>query len=244
MNSDRIQQSLIDIEENLKQLDTARSQVLSTVDSSSKLSNEVLILVKSFNGLKDSLLVEHENLLSQLESQKTSFTENVSQLSGKLDGSVHSLVEKIRLNSERFSTNLEELSQYHKMSSEGLISQNQDVLNSIVNKHQAVSDVMDSVKEKLDAIDFYEQTTQIIQNQKEHKERLAQVSKELKLSKEAIDKAEREININIDEKFSTLKIDIEVMNGSLLQSQKKQSMILVVILCVIVVSTVLIYLKG
>ncbi|WP_139856324.1 hypothetical protein [Aequorivita sinensis] len=243
MSSDKIQQSLINIEENLKSLESARNQVLSSVDSSSKLSKEVLALVESFNDLKNNLLNEHENILGKLEAHQSSFKKNVSQLTEKLDGSVNSLVDKVSFSSESLPTKLNKISKDYKKGSEDLISQNQEILNSIINKHQAVINVMDSVKDQLNAIDFYEQTTQIIQNQTELKEGSLGISKELNWIKEAIEKVDSIINDNFEHNFRAVNKEIISINESLLKFQKKQTKHFIIIVVLIIVSTFLIYIN-
>lgn len=77
MNNSLVQQSLIDIEQNLKSLQSAREQVNSVSLSSQKLTESIASIVKSLEGLDENFLKERKEFSKKVEKELLTFQSNL-----------------------------------------------------------------------------------------------------------------------------------------------------------------------
>jgi hypothetical protein len=243
MNSIKIQDTLIEIEGNLKQLESARNQVLSVTNSSQELSEKVLYLVSNFQKLNENLSEENNTIIEQLSKHNSAFKERVSVITDNIDVSVNALVDKINTSSSRFSSNLDDVSLKHKSSSEKLISDKEKILNSIIDKHQALSKEIVKIENQLSTLDFHNQTEQIIKQLEIVKNLSEKIKQSVNENKEAILLGEDNITNRLDELSIKQEKNFESVNELVMKGQKKQLVYFVVTLVLVSVFSILIYLK-
>ncbi|MBO0593117.1 hypothetical protein I2486_17075 [Cellulophaga sp. E16_2] len=243
MNSIKIQETLIEIEGNLRQLESARNQVLSVTNGSYELSEKVLHLISNFQKLNDNLSEENNTIIEQLRKHNSAFKERVTVITDNIDVSVSALVDKINTSSSRFSSNLDDVSLKHKSSSEQLISDKEKVLNSIIDKHQALSKEIVKIENQLSTLDFHKQTEKIINQLDVLQNASSSIEKRANEIKETLVVTENNIIKRFDEESAKQDKNIEIVNELVMKGQKKQLMYFVVTLVLVSVFSILIYLK-
>ena len=105
MSSTLIQQSLIDIEQNLKKLESARSQVGTMADKSEQLITSVASVIKSIEAIKNSFSTD-ENYF------KNSVHESLEEFSQSLSNGAESANKKTIDISEKYKVEIQESTKF------------------------------------------------------------------------------------------------------------------------------------
>jgi hypothetical protein len=216
MNNIKIQESLIEIEENLKHLDSARNQVLSVTDSSYKLSEKVLHLATNFQELKDNLSNESNTIVDELGKHNIFFKERVNVITDSIDTSVNSLVDKINASSLRFSIDLDDVSKKHISSSEKLIVEKEKILDSLIEKHQSLSKSIDKIDKELKVLDFHKKTEEVIILIESQRIVLKSINVEIDKVKKTIDTHDEKITDFVSKEFQIIKLSHLESNNKLI----------------------------
>lgn len=77
MNNSLVQQTLVDIEQNLKNLQSAREQVTSVSLSSQKLTETVTSLIKNFKSLESDFVNESKGFSEKIDKELSRFQTNL-----------------------------------------------------------------------------------------------------------------------------------------------------------------------
>ena len=132
MSNKVIQQSLINIEQNLRKLESARNQVEKISDRSSELITSISSVLKSINAIRQSFESDENYLINNVKESLKSFAD-------KLDEGAASANKKTV-----------EITAHHEKIIEGSISKIKDFLENLSDVQQSILDF--DLKESLDKI--------------------------------------------------------------------------------------------
>ncbi|MFD1315242.1 hypothetical protein [Namhaeicola litoreus] len=243
MNNDKIQQSLIELEENLKNLNSARNQVISMAGNSQKLSQEVLLLVNSFQELNKNLSQNNFTSTEHFKSFFSRIEESVNQFSVIIDDAANDLQKMIYSNAESFSVNLDAITQEHVVASQNIIQDKKNVFDALIEKQTLFSGKLEELKNELNEFNFHEKIalfqTELNQQSDWIKKVVQQIDKtksEVQLEFQNFSKSYENQNMLIADKFKDLSNLVEA-------NQKKQSIYQYLIISLIIVTTLILFFK-
>lgn len=241
MSNERIRQTLIDVEQNLSQLDSARTQVLSITEESHKLSQGVHELVKNFENLNTNIFTEKDSTIESIAKYNDSFRERADKITDNIDSSLNSFVTKMNASASDFSDNLEMISQKHISSSEKIILEKGAIMDGLLEKHQNLSEALEKIEDQLKVLDLPQKMDELMNAMNSNKELLISIGNDFIETNTKLAHFETSTINLFTEETDLINSRFESLQALILKYQNKQfkSFVVIVVLIIILMSSII-----
>jgi hypothetical protein len=157
--SNKIEQSLIEIEKNLEKIESARLQVNKVTNSSNDLAQSTVGLIREFKKIADVLNGQSGTFGTKLQQSETNFQKKIEELSLKWQKGTEAFLESMDKTNAKYRNNLDKSAENSSLKAKEILAQQEKF---VIDNNKILKDfhlTLEAFKVRLEHFDFAQYLT-------------------------------------------------------------------------------------